>query len=103
VSLDGGYAMTEITGSREVASHNRQARWFRCSRYTSANEQRYTARPADRAHRPHHRPADDRRPASPIRPNLVLSRDRWPSGTSSDSEDTLAFSVLAEVRPMIET
>jgi D-arabinose 1-dehydrogenase-like Zn-dependent alcohol dehydrogenase len=25
------------------------------------------------------------------------------SGTSSDSEDTLAFSVLAEVRPMIET
>jgi D-arabinose 1-dehydrogenase-like Zn-dependent alcohol dehydrogenase len=27
----------------------------------------------------------------------------WPSGTSSDSEDTLAFSVLAEIRPMIET
>jgi D-arabinose 1-dehydrogenase-like Zn-dependent alcohol dehydrogenase len=27
----------------------------------------------------------------------------WPSGTSSDSEDTLAFSVLEDVRPMIET
>jgi alcohol dehydrogenase len=25
------------------------------------------------------------------------------SGTSQDSEDTLAFSVLADVRPMIET
>jgi D-arabinose 1-dehydrogenase-like Zn-dependent alcohol dehydrogenase len=27
----------------------------------------------------------------------------WPSGTSSDSEDTLAFSALANIRPMIET
>jgi D-arabinose 1-dehydrogenase-like Zn-dependent alcohol dehydrogenase len=27
----------------------------------------------------------------------------WPSGTSSDSEDTLKFSVLSNVRPMIET
>ena len=27
----------------------------------------------------------------------------WPSGTSSDSEDTLNFSVLSDVRPMIET
>jgi len=27
----------------------------------------------------------------------------WPSGTSIDSEDTLAFSVLANIRPMIET
>ncbi|MBX6323714.1 MAG: alcohol dehydrogenase catalytic domain-containing protein [Rhodospirillaceae bacterium] len=27
----------------------------------------------------------------------------WPSGTSIDSEDTLAFSVLTGVRPMIET
>jgi D-arabinose 1-dehydrogenase-like Zn-dependent alcohol dehydrogenase len=27
----------------------------------------------------------------------------WPSGTSIDSEDTLAFSALANVRPMIET
>jgi len=27
----------------------------------------------------------------------------WPSGTASDSEDTLAFSVLAGIRPMIET
>jgi D-arabinose 1-dehydrogenase-like Zn-dependent alcohol dehydrogenase len=27
----------------------------------------------------------------------------WPSGTSSDSEDTLKFSVLSDVRPMIET
>ncbi len=26
----------------------------------------------------------------------------WPSGTSADSEDTLRFSVLANVRPMIE-
>jgi D-arabinose 1-dehydrogenase-like Zn-dependent alcohol dehydrogenase len=26
----------------------------------------------------------------------------WPSGTSADSEDTLAFSVLEDVRPMIE-
>jgi D-arabinose 1-dehydrogenase-like Zn-dependent alcohol dehydrogenase len=27
----------------------------------------------------------------------------WPSGTSADSEDTLAFSALADVKPMIET
>ena len=27
----------------------------------------------------------------------------WPSGTSIDSEDTLSFSALAGVRPMIET
>ena len=27
----------------------------------------------------------------------------WPSGTSADSEDTLKFSVLSSVRPMIET
>jgi D-arabinose 1-dehydrogenase-like Zn-dependent alcohol dehydrogenase len=27
----------------------------------------------------------------------------WPSGTASDSEDTMAFSVLSEVRPLIET
>src|SRR5262249_40558631 len=26
----------------------------------------------------------------------------WPSGTSADSEDTLNFSVLSSVRPMIE-
>ena len=28
---------------------------------------------------------------------------RWPSGTSIESEDTLKFSVLTNVRPMIET
>lgn len=27
----------------------------------------------------------------------------WPSGTAMDSEDTMAFSVLAGIRPMIET
>jgi D-arabinose 1-dehydrogenase-like Zn-dependent alcohol dehydrogenase len=27
----------------------------------------------------------------------------WPSGTSIDSEDTLAFSALSGIRPMIET
>ncbi|MGP8227887.1 MAG: alcohol dehydrogenase [Steroidobacteraceae bacterium] len=27
----------------------------------------------------------------------------WPSGTASDSQDTLEFSVLANIRPMIET
>jgi D-arabinose 1-dehydrogenase-like Zn-dependent alcohol dehydrogenase len=27
----------------------------------------------------------------------------WPSGTATDSEDTMAFSVLAGIRPMIET
>ena len=27
----------------------------------------------------------------------------WPSGTASDSEDTLRFSALAGIRPMIET
>ncbi|MFZ1746392.1 MAG: zinc-binding dehydrogenase, partial [Nitrospirales bacterium] len=26
----------------------------------------------------------------------------WPSGTSSDSQDTLAFSVMTGIRPMIE-
>jgi D-arabinose 1-dehydrogenase-like Zn-dependent alcohol dehydrogenase len=37
---------------------------------------------------------------------LILGRrsvSGWPSGTSSDSEDTLAFSVQSDVRPMIET
>jgi D-arabinose 1-dehydrogenase-like Zn-dependent alcohol dehydrogenase len=27
----------------------------------------------------------------------------WPSGTSIDSQDTMAFSMLTGVRPMIET
>jgi len=41
-------------------------------------------------------------------PTLALIPGRraimgWPSGTSIDSEDTMAFSVLANVRPMIET
>jgi D-arabinose 1-dehydrogenase-like Zn-dependent alcohol dehydrogenase len=37
---------------------------------------------------------------------LILARrsiQGWPSGTSIDSEDTLAFSALTNVRPMIET
>lgn len=37
---------------------------------------------------------------------LIMGRraiQGWPSGTSIDSEDTLAFSALANVRPMIET
>lgn len=37
---------------------------------------------------------------------LLLARrgvEGWPSGTSIDSEDTLAFSVLTNIRPMIET
>jgi D-arabinose 1-dehydrogenase-like Zn-dependent alcohol dehydrogenase len=38
--------------------------------------------------------------------SLILARrsiSGWPSGTSSDSQDTLRFSVLSEIRPMIET
>jgi len=37
--------------------------------------------------------------------DLVLARrsiQGWPSGTAKDSEDTLRFSVLTGVRPMIE-
>jgi D-arabinose 1-dehydrogenase-like Zn-dependent alcohol dehydrogenase len=37
---------------------------------------------------------------------MVLARrsvQGWPSGTSIDSEDTLNFSVLSNIRPMIET
>jgi D-arabinose 1-dehydrogenase-like Zn-dependent alcohol dehydrogenase len=39
---------------------------------------------------------------------LLLISDRrailgWPSGTSIDSEDTLAFSAMTDIRPMIET
>jgi D-arabinose 1-dehydrogenase-like Zn-dependent alcohol dehydrogenase len=47
--------------------------------------------------------------AEPIEvpPLLLIGARRsiagWPSGTSSDSEDTLKFSVLADVRPSIET
>lgn len=41
-------------------------------------------------------------------PSLLMVGPRrsivgWPSGTSSDSEDTMDFSVLAGIRPMIET
>ncbi|HEY2111027.1 MAG TPA: alcohol dehydrogenase, partial [Dongiaceae bacterium] len=38
--------------------------------------------------------------------DIVMARRSvagWPSGTSIDSEDTLNFSVLSGVRPMIET
>jgi len=38
-------------------------------------------------------------------PQLILTRrsiQGWPSGTAKDSEDTLRFSVLTGVRPMIE-
>lgn len=42
-----------------------------------------------------------------VPPLLLISGRRsvagWPSGTASDSEDTLRFSVLSNVRPMIET
>lgn len=36
---------------------------------------------------------------------MVMGRNTiqgWPSGTAADSTDTLAFSALANVRPMIE-
>jgi len=42
--------------------------------------------------------------ASPLQ--LILARrviQGWPSGTSIDSEDTLGFSALVNIRPMIET
>ena len=42
-----------------------------------------------------------------VSPFLLISERRviqgWPSGTSIDSEDTLAFSAMAGIRPMIET
>ena len=42
-----------------------------------------------------------------IAPLLLIGGRRslqgWPLGTSSDSEDTLAFSALADIRPMTET
>jgi D-arabinose 1-dehydrogenase-like Zn-dependent alcohol dehydrogenase len=42
-----------------------------------------------------------------VSPLLLISGRRsilgWPSGTSIDSEDTMAFSALADIRPMIET
>jgi D-arabinose 1-dehydrogenase-like Zn-dependent alcohol dehydrogenase len=42
-----------------------------------------------------------------VSPLLLISGRRsilgWPAGTSIDSEDTMAFSALAEIRPMIET
>jgi D-arabinose 1-dehydrogenase-like Zn-dependent alcohol dehydrogenase len=42
-----------------------------------------------------------------VSPLLLIGGRRsvagWPSGTATDSEDTLNFSVLANVRPMIET
>lgn len=47
-------------------------------------------------------------PGEPIAVNVVtliakrVSVRGWPSGTATDSEDTLRFSVLAGVRPMIE-
>lgn len=47
--------------------------------------------------------------AEPIEvlPGELIHRRRsiqgWPSGTAIDSEDTLAFSALSGVRPIIET
>jgi D-arabinose 1-dehydrogenase-like Zn-dependent alcohol dehydrogenase len=42
-----------------------------------------------------------------VPPLLLIGARRsisgWPSGTAFDSEDTLKFSVLSDVRPMIET
>ncbi len=42
-----------------------------------------------------------------VSPLLLIGARRsiagWPSGTARDSEDTLRFSVLSDVRPMIET
>jgi D-arabinose 1-dehydrogenase-like Zn-dependent alcohol dehydrogenase len=42
-----------------------------------------------------------------VSPLLLIGGRRsisgWPSGTSADSEDTMAFSALADIRPMIET
>jgi len=42
-----------------------------------------------------------------VSPLLLIGARRsiagWPSGTAPDSEDTLKFSVLTEIRPMIET
>jgi D-arabinose 1-dehydrogenase-like Zn-dependent alcohol dehydrogenase len=42
-----------------------------------------------------------------VSPFLVIGQRRsvvgWPSGTSMDSQDTLKFSVLTNVRPMVET
>lgn len=42
-----------------------------------------------------------------VSPMLLIGGRRsiagWPSGTAMDSEDTLRFSVLSNVRPMIET
>ena len=42
-----------------------------------------------------------------VSPFLLIGARRgiqgWPSGTSIESEDTLAFSALANIRPMIET
>jgi len=38
--------------------------------------------------------------------NLILMRQSvvgWPAGTGMDSEDTLKFSALAGIRPMVET
>jgi D-arabinose 1-dehydrogenase-like Zn-dependent alcohol dehydrogenase len=41
-----------------------------------------------------------------VPPNLLLMGRRslvgWPSGTSIDSQDTLSFSVLSGIRPMVE-
>jgi D-arabinose 1-dehydrogenase-like Zn-dependent alcohol dehydrogenase len=41
-----------------------------------------------------------------VSPLLLIGARRsiagWPSGTASDSEDTLKFSTLSNVRPMIE-
>jgi D-arabinose 1-dehydrogenase-like Zn-dependent alcohol dehydrogenase len=37
---------------------------------------------------------------------LILARrsiSGWPSGTATDSEDTLNFSVMSDVRPAVET
>jgi D-arabinose 1-dehydrogenase-like Zn-dependent alcohol dehydrogenase len=42
-----------------------------------------------------------------VAPLALISTRRsitgWPSGTASDSEDTMDFSVLAGIRPLIET
>jgi len=90
---EAGRTQVLVEGRPAARRTRRQRR--RAAARSAAHLGALLARCAGRARRPTHAPTTLR--------GGRRSLQGWPSGTSSDSDDTLAFSALADIRPMIET